>query len=186
MRNWFVILLSLITASALAGDPVITCEPRELRGVPGQPLQAELTVESDRANPIQLRIPAVRNLFLRTVEKIPIRCTKEGRFIQKRIIIWQGTEPGSVTLTNLTIVTAGGGTGFPGLKKKCPDIGITIDAVESAKPPNNPPRPAATPPMEGNKKSSMHSPLPRRGAGTAGWILHIQLSMGDGIQRSAI
>ena len=131
MRNWFVILLSLITASALAGDPVITCEPRELRGVPGQPLQAELTVESDRANPIQLRIPAVRNLFLRTVEKIPIRRTAKGRYIQKRIIIWQGIEAGATTLTNLTV-------NFQGLEPTASGLSEKFQELENmdAKSPN--------------------------------------------------
>jgi len=104
MRNWTSILLSLTAAAALAGEPVITCEPRELRGVPGQPLQLEITITADRASPIQLRIPRIENLHLRTVEKIPIQRTKEGRYTQKRILIWQGLETGSVTLTNLAVV----------------------------------------------------------------------------------
>ena len=38
------------------------------------------------------------------------------------------------------------------------------------KTPQNPPRPAATPPEEGNPNERNHSPLLRRGAGTAGWV----------------
>jgi len=165
MRNWISILLSLTAAVTLAGEPVITCEPRELRGVPGQPLQLEITVTADRAAPIQLHIPRIGNLHLRRVEKIPIQRTKEGRYTQKRILIWQGLEAGSVTLTNLTVVfhsTAGreadaittatnevkrstlenSSIDFPNMGKETdaltqsvPSIEIIIDAVEPAKPP---------------------------------------------------
>jgi len=38
------------------------------------------------------------------------------------------------------------------------------------KTPQNPPQPAATPPEEGNPSARNHSPLLRRGAGTAGWV----------------
>jgi len=199
--NWILITLAsvLFTSSALATKPVMTCEPRVLRGVPGEPLQVTLTVETDRAAPMQLHIPSVSNLVLRTVEKIPIRRTPAGRYIQKRILIWQGLESGSTTITNLTVSfqgvepTAGGrtekcpesaaidhfsernitaiGSDSP-LGKKCPSIGITIDEVVPATPPNNPPRPTATPPAEGNETTSIIHPLLWRGAGTAGWVLH--------------
>jgi hypothetical protein len=128
MEYWKTALLTMLAATSLASEPVLTCEPRELRGVPGEPLRAELTVETDRAVPIQLRIPAVSNLVLYTVEKIPIRRTKTETFIQKRIIIWQGVEAGPVTLTNLTAV-------FQGSEQIFPNIGITIDPVEPAVPP---------------------------------------------------
>ena len=152
IRFWTFWLYALLAGTALAGEPVLTCEPRELRGLPGEPLRAELTVETDRAVPIQLRIPAVSNLVLYTVEKVPITRTKDGRFVQKRIIIWQGIEAGSVTLTNLTVVFQGlenteekvypanGGVPDIGKNKQAltqtvPSIGITIDPVEPALPP---------------------------------------------------
>ena len=170
MKYWKIIFLSLAATSVLAGEPKITCEPRELRGVPGEPLQVELTVETDRAAPIHLRSPSISNLVLRTVEKIPSQSTPDGRYVQKRIIIWQGLEAGSITLTNLTAVSQGS-------EEKFPDIGITIDAVEPADPPQPSASAKATadesapPPVEENEINSTHNPLLRRGAGTAGWVL---------------
>ncbi len=135
----------LLAGTVLAAEPLLTCEPRELRGLPGEPLQLELTVETDRANPIRLRIPAVQNLFLRTVEKIPIQRTAEGRYVQKRILIWQGLEAGSATLTNLTVQLQAlekSDPKVPSIGKETkyethlfPGIGITIDAVTPAEPP---------------------------------------------------
>lgn len=142
MKYWKIIILSLAATSVLAGEPTITCKPRKLRGVPGEPLQVELMVETDRAAPIQLRIPAVSNLFLRTVEKIPIRRTPDGRYVQKRIVIWQGVEAGSITLTNLMVnfqtlepTESELAEKLQGLEEKCPDIRITIDEVAPSEPP---------------------------------------------------
>ena len=178
MEYWKIILPAVVALSSFAAEPVITCEPRELRGVPGEPLRLEITVEADRAAPVQLQIPAVSNLFLRTVEKIPIQRTETGHYIQKRVIIWQGLEAGSTTLTNLTVVfqtlenvDAVSSPRFQGLEKKAPTIGIVIDKIEPAKPPKNPPRPAATPPQEGITNTSVENPLLWRGVGTAGWVL---------------
>ena len=120
--------LCLLAATLLADEPLITCTPQELRGIPGEPLQLKLTVKTDRANPIQLQIPTLTNLFLRTVEKIPIQRTKDGHYIQKRLIIWQGLEAGSINLTNLTIVLQDSKTNAPSVK-------ISIDTVEPATPP---------------------------------------------------
>jgi hypothetical protein len=171
---WKIAGLILFAGLVLAGEPVLTCTPQELRGIPGEPLQVELAVETDRAVPIKLQIPAVSNLVLRSIEKIPIRRTENGTYIQKRIVIWQGVEAGSVTLTNLSLVFQTVEPTAPGLaeklrslEKKCPDIEIIIDAVEPA----DPPRPAATPPPEGNKTTSTEPPLLWRGAGTAGRVL---------------
>ena len=139
------ILGVLIATNVLAGEPHLTVEPRELRGVPGEPLRVELTAETDRANPIQLRVPAVSNLVLRTVEKVPITRTAEGTYIQKRIVIWQGVEAGSITLTNLTIVFQGlenntgessaSSQGLENFEAKFPTLGITVDEVTPALPP---------------------------------------------------
>lgn len=145
MKYFNIILALLIAGSALASEPVITCSPTSLRGVPGQPLQLEVTAITDRASPIRLMIPHTDILHLHSVEKIPIQRTDEGRYVQKRIIIWQGTEAGSTSVTNLTVI-------FQGLEKsdpKVPDlgkekgaltlsvptIGIIIEAVEPAEPP---------------------------------------------------
>ena len=163
MNPWRTALPVLAATVALAGEPLITCEPQELRGIPGEPLQLEITIETDRAAPIHLRIPAVSNLVLRTVEKIPIQRTESGRYVQKRIILWQGIEAGSVTLTNLTAVfnppvvsvsnlletpaekvstSDALAKGVPTLgetegerTQAVPPIGITIDAVTPAEPP---------------------------------------------------
>ncbi len=142
MNFWKVILITLAAGSALAGEPRITCEPRELHGVPGEPLQLEITITADRASPIHIQIPHIDNLHLRTVEKVPIRRTADGRYMHKRIILWQGLEAGSVTLTNLTVVFQAlenkegeGAASFQTLEKNCPHIGILIDEVEPAEPP---------------------------------------------------
>ena len=128
MTYWKPIFAVLVATGALAGPPKITCEPVELSGVPGEPLRLELAVETDHAVPMQLRIPAVSNLVLRTVEKIPIQRMPDGRFIQKRIVIWQGVEAGSVTLTNL-VIQAGSAT------QLLPPIEITINEVVPVAPP---------------------------------------------------
>ena len=162
LEHWKYILVTLVAGTCLAGEPVITCEPRELRGVPGEPLQLEVTVETDRASPINLMIPHIDILHLRTVEKIPIQRTEEGRYIQKRILLWQGLESGTTTLTNLTIrfqpLEVGSSDSqqiFQGLKKPnanfptigknqqaatqlLPTIGIVIDEVKLAEPPKKP------------------------------------------------
>jgi hypothetical protein len=145
LDHWKIILTILVAAPCFAGEPVITCEPREQHGVPGQPLQVEITIETDRAVPAQLRIPHIDGLFLRTVEKIPIQRTKEGRYTQKRIVIWQGLETANLTLTNLVVSFQTLETtteNVPSLGKEkgaltqsVPSIGIIIDAVEPAKPP---------------------------------------------------
>ena len=164
-----------MAGTALAGEPVLTVEPCELRGVPGAPLRAELTVTTPDAKPVRLLIPETSNLVLRAVEKIPLQRTGAGLFVQRRIVIWQGVEAGQTVLTNLT-------AGIGGVQYIFPNLGITVDAVPVAPPPekitpnnlDNPPRPAATPPVEGNTKGSMRDPLLWRGAGTAGWVLCFQ------------
>jgi hypothetical protein len=130
------ILPILLACTALAGDPVVLkCEPRTLHGVPGAPLHAELTVETPNAKPVRILIPAVSNLILRTVEKVPIQRTTDSRFVQKRIVIWQGVEAGQTVLTNLTAEIDGVPHIFPTLE-------IVIDAVPVAPPPAPAPIPA--------------------------------------------
>ncbi|MFA6172191.1 MAG: hypothetical protein WC701_00775, partial [Kiritimatiellales bacterium] len=103
--------------------------------IPGVPLRAELTVETPDAKPVRILIPAVSNLVLRTVEKVPIQRITASRFVQKRIVIWQGVEAGQTVLTNLTAEVGGGQYIFPNLE-------IVIDAVPVVPPPAPAPIPA--------------------------------------------
>jgi len=133
---WKIIFLPLCAATVLASEPVaLKCEPLALRGIPGVPLRAELTVETLDAKPVRILIPAVSNLVLRTVEKVPIQRTADSRFVQKRIIIWQGVEAGQTVLTNLTAEVGGVQHIFKNLE-------IIIDAVPVAPPPAPAPIPA--------------------------------------------
>jgi len=133
---WKIIFLTMCAATVLAGEPVVLkCEPLALRGIPGAPLRAELTVEMPDAKPVRILIPAVSNLVLRTVEKVPIQRTTDSRFVQKRIVIWQGVEAGQTVLTNLTAEVGGVTHIFPNLE-------IVIDAVPVAPPPAPAPTPA--------------------------------------------
>lgn len=110
-----------------AGDPpVLKCEPSFLRGVSGEPLQVTLTVESRSADPVTLHIPEIPFLTLRAVEKIPLRLSGAKTVVQKRIVIWQGLEAGTVTLENLCAEIAGKRRLFPPLK-------ITVDPVPPEK-----------------------------------------------------
>ncbi len=130
---WKITVCMLFAGSALAAGPIVLkCQPQVLRGIPGAPLRVELAVETPDAQPVRVLIPAVSNLFLRTVEKVPIQRTADGQFVQKRIVIWQGTEAGSVTITNLS-------ADFGGTTNLFPVLEITIDAVPLA------PLPAAVP-----------------------------------------
>ena len=183
MKHCLHTINMLMVLSALSvAEPLITCTPKALRGVPGQPLQLEVTVTTERVRPIKLMVPHIDILHLHSVEKIPIQRTEEGRYIQKRIIIWQGTEAGSTSITNLTVSfqtlenetekVPDLGKEKDALTQSVPSIGITIEAVQPAEPPKNPPRPSATPPVEGNQSSSLNNPLLWRGAGTAGWVLY--------------
>ena len=129
MKRALYIISTLLIVSVLSiAEPLITCEPRALRGVPGEPLLTTVTVETDRAAPIRLSIPHNPALSLRTVEKIPIRRTQEGRYLQQRVIIWQGLEPATLSITNLTVH-------FQTVEKNVPKIKIVVDQVEAAKPP---------------------------------------------------
>lgn len=137
-----IIFLVLTAMGALAGEPVLTCTPHVLTGIPGEPLTLELTIDTEQVTPVQLEVPAVSNLVLRTVEKIPVQRTPTGHFIQKRILIWQGTEAGTTTLTNLMICfqaqnsESGAVAGSPSLiSKNCPAVTITVSALKPALPP---------------------------------------------------
>jgi len=121
-------LLLALVYTAVAATPVLTIEPRELRGLPGEPLSAWLTVETTNAKPILISVPSTSNLVIRTIEKIPIQRNTNGRFIQRRRIIWQGIEAGRSVIDHLSINQDGVIYTFPTLE-------ITIDAVQPAAPP---------------------------------------------------
>lgn len=123
-----IALMMMLACTVLAGGPVLDIEPRELRGVPGKPLRAVLTVETSEADPLRLQIPQVSNLFVRVVERVPIRRTETGRFVQQRVILWQGLDAGTTTLTYLTALLGGTTHRFP-------EIRIQIDEVDAARPP---------------------------------------------------
>lgn len=159
MKSFATISTLLALSSLCVAKPLITCEPRELGGLPGEPLQVTVTVETDRAAPIQLKIPAFSHLVLRTVETVPIRRTESGRYIQQRIIIWQGLEAANRSLTNLTVSVRalesrpnGDSASFQprekhssndstskkqneSLTQAVPDITLRIEEVPPAKPP---------------------------------------------------
>jgi hypothetical protein len=116
-----------ITAVA-GGTARISATPRTVTGVPGEPLRVTVTVETERVEPLQLRLPVVSNLVLRAVERIPVQRTRAGRYIQRRVILWQGVASGETTLTNL-MAEVGATT------NRLPPIAVTIVPVEAAAPP---------------------------------------------------
>lgn len=117
-------LLALVQPLRAGDPPVLTCEPKSLTGVPGEPLRVTLTVESRSAAPMVLHIPESPLLTLRAVEKFPIRLTTEKTVVQERVVIWQGLEAGTVTLNDLSAEI--GGVRFP-----FPPVKITV--VEAGK-----------------------------------------------------
>ena len=131
-----MLLAWCVSATVWAAEPVeLRCEPQTLSGVPGAPLRVELTAETARAWPMRLQIPAVSNLVLRTVERIPVQKSDDSRFVQKRIILWQGVQGGTTTLTNLCAEINGTRHCFPALT-------IAISNVTPATPPPPPPQEA--------------------------------------------
>ena len=158
IKSWLILSAFILAGTSWAGEPTIRREPSQLRGIPGEPLKLVITVETDRATPIQLRIPSIQHLILRTVEKTPIQRTATGRYIQERTILGQGIEAGSTTVTNVTVV-------FQGLEKtdsKVPDRGKeqqaltqlvekekraltqSVEIIIDPATPANPPKPAET------------------------------------------
>jgi len=139
---WGLVVVALacgVSLDVLAGGAVeLRAEPRSVSGVPGAPLRVVLTVVTERATPLHLRIPAVSNLVLRTVERVPIRLTEEGQYVQRRTILWQGVEAGSTTITNLLAEMSGATNVFPA-------VDIAIEAVEPAMPPPPPVEEEETP-----------------------------------------
>jgi hypothetical protein len=81
--------------------------------VPGEPIRLRLTVYADAAIPLRWHIPDDRLLKLRAIEKSPVRRTREGVVVYQRVVVWQGLEPGTVTIKTLSVETKGRKLSFP-------------------------------------------------------------------------
>ena len=68
-------------------------------------MRVELAVRADLADPIRLHVPAKPSLVLRAVEKMPVRRTKEGVIVHRRVVIWQALEPGAVKMDAISVET---------------------------------------------------------------------------------
>ena len=99
-----IVLIGAQTACASV-DVRVSGTPQQFDVVPGEPIRLQLTVRADSAIAFRLHIPQTPLLKLRTIEKSPVRRTAEG-LIYQRVVIWQGLEPGTVELTDLSIETA--------------------------------------------------------------------------------
>jgi len=102
-----ITVLTVLLALAAAAQVKLTMEPCTLSGMPGEALRIELTLESEGAQSVVLRVPQASNLVLRAVEKYPVARTREGRFVYKRRLLLQGVEAGVTVMTNLLFEVGG-------------------------------------------------------------------------------
>ncbi len=103
-----LVLTVLFVPAAVTEQSVrLRCTPRSFRVVPGEPMRLELTVRADSAAPIRLRVPDDPLLKLRAIEKLPVQRTRDGVIVHRRVIIWQGLEPGTVKMKTLSVETKG-------------------------------------------------------------------------------
>lgn len=117
---WLLVLMGVFAPAAMAEERVhLDCTPRTFRVVPGEPMRLELTVHADSAEPIRLHVPGDPRLKLRAVEKLPVQRTREGAIAHKRVVVWQGLEPGTITMKNLSVETKG-------QKRLFPEVTITV------------------------------------------------------------
>ena len=102
-----LLVLSLVTVSGATAEEEmrLQCKPRVVQVVPGEPIRLELTVAADSTDPIRLQVPRHPLLKLRALEKSPVQRTKGGAIVHKRVIVWQGLEPGKTKITSLSIET---------------------------------------------------------------------------------
>lgn len=114
-----LVLLSLLLPFApatMAHENVrLACDPRTVHCVPGEPVRVELTVQADSAAPVLIHIPADPTLVLRAVEKLPVRRAKDGAIVQRRVVVWQALEPGSVRVDRISVETQGRKLLFPAI-----------------------------------------------------------------------
>lgn len=109
----FALLLVFVPMS-MADDSIgLDCTPRAFKVVPGEPIRLQLTVHADSAVPVRWHIPDDSLLKLRAIEKLPVRRTREGVVVYQRVVVWQGLEPGAVTINTLSVKTKGQKLPFP-------------------------------------------------------------------------
>lgn len=124
VRSVLMALLLFPAAPAMAQEKIdLSCEPRAFHVVAGQPVRVELTVRADSASPIRLHVPADPSLVLRAVEKSPVRLTREGVIVHKRVVIWQALKPGTVKLDSLSVESRGRKLLFPEITVHVGEIG---------------------------------------------------------------
>ncbi len=113
MMVLFVLAVVLGSETMAVESARLQSTPRTFRVIPGEPMRLELTVRADTAAPIRLHIPSDPLLKLRAIEKLPLRRTREGEIVHKRIVVWQGLEPGTVKIDALSVETRGQKLLFP-------------------------------------------------------------------------
>ena len=113
------VLVTFLPATTPPDNVRLRRTPRTFRVVPGEPMRLELTVRADTAAPIRLFVPGDPRLKLRALEKLPVRRTREGVIVHRRVVIWQGLEPGTVKIKTLSIETRG-------QKLLLPEVTITV------------------------------------------------------------
>lgn len=107
------VTIAFARATAKQEKERLQCSPRTFRVLPGEPIRLELTVQADSADPIKLHVPNDPLLKVRAIEKLPVRRTPDGVIVHKRVVIWQGLEPGTVKMKTLSIETKGQKLQFP-------------------------------------------------------------------------
>ena len=98
-------LLVFAPAVMLADDVVLECQPRTFDVLPGEPIRSTLTVRSPSAAAFRLHVPGHPLLKLRATEKWPVKRDPTGTIIYKWIVVWQGLEPGTATVSDLSVKT---------------------------------------------------------------------------------
>ena len=91
----------------------LRCAPRAFEVVPGEPIRAELTVRADSATPIHVRVPQDPRLKLRAFEKLPVQRAEDGAIVHRRVVVWQGLEPGTIKMKTLSVEIRGQKLLFP-------------------------------------------------------------------------
>lgn len=113
------VLATFLPATTPPDNVRLQRTPRTFRVVPGEPIRLALTVRADTAAPIRLLVPGDPRLKLRALEKLPVRRTREGVIVHRRVVVWQALEPGTVKIKTLSVETRG-------QKRLLPVITITV------------------------------------------------------------
>lgn len=123
--RWHLPALLLALSALTRAEPLVQCTPRTLSGLPGEPLQATIRVETERAIPVEFIVPAHSNLVVRTRESIPIQRAQNGRYVQRQLVVWQGLNSGEFSIPNLSIK-------MPTNSVAVPEIRFKLRAVSAA------------------------------------------------------